>query len=56
MMMVFGGGVFQVLQGVICDNVSYMAAFIVPILALAYIFIYTVGFSKPADNIEELTK
>lgn len=56
MMMVFGGGVFQVIQGVICDNVSYMAAFIVPILALAYIFIYTVGFSKPADNIEELTK
>ena len=57
MMMVFGGFVFQIIQGLLIDSgVSFMVSFIVPGLALAYIFLYTVGFSKPADNIEELTK
>ena len=57
MMMVFGGFVFQIIQGLLIDSgVSFMVSFVVPGLALAYIFIYTVGFSKPADNIEELTK
>lgn len=57
MMMVFGGFVFQILQGLLIDSgVSYMASFIVPGLALAYILLYTVGFSKPAANIEELVK
>ena len=54
---VFGGFVFQIIQGLLIDSgVSFMVSFIVPGLALAYIFLYTVGFSKPADNIEELTK
>lgn len=57
MTMVVGGGIFQLIQGQLIDSgVSYMVSFVVPILALAYIFIYTVGFSKPADNIEELVK
>ena len=57
MMMVFGGFVFQIIQGLLIDSgVSFMVSFVVPGLALAYIFLYTVGFSKPADNIEELTK
>ncbi len=56
MTMVVGGGIFQVIQGVVCDNFSYMTSFIVPGLALAYIFIYAVGFSKPAANIDELVK
>ena len=57
MMMVFGGFVFQILQGLLIDSgISYMLSFIVPGLALAYIFIYTVGFSKPADDIEALVK
>ena len=57
MMMVFGGFVFQILQGLLIDSgVSFMVSFVVPGLALAYIFIYTVGFSKPAANIEELVK
>ena len=57
MMMVFGGFVFQIIQGLLIDSgVSFMVSFVVPGLALAYIFIYTVGFSKPADNIEELVK
>ena len=57
MMMVFGGFVFQILQGLLIDSgISFMLSFIVPGLALAYIFIYTVGFSKPADDIEALVK
>ena len=57
MMMVFGGFVFQILQGLLIDSgVSFMVSFVVPGLALAYIFIYTVGFSKPAANIEQLVK
>ena len=57
MMMVFGGFVFQIIQGLLIDSgVSFMVSFVVPGLALAYIFLYTVGFSKPADNIEELVK
>lgn len=57
MMMVFGGFVFQILQGLLIDSgVSFMASFIVPGLALAYILLYTVGFSKPAANIEDLVK
>ncbi len=57
MMMVFGGFVFQIIQGLLIDSgVSFMVSFIVPGLALAYILLYTVGFSKPAANIEELVK
>lgn len=57
MMMVFGGFVFQIIQGLLIDSgVSFMVSFVVPGLALAYIFLYTVGFSKPAANIEELVK
>lgn len=57
MTMVVGGGIFQLIQGQLIDSgVSYMVSFIVPGLALAYIFIYTVGFSKPADDIEALVK
>lgn len=58
MTMVVGGGIFQLVQGMLidCFHVPYMLSFIVPGLALAYIFVYTVGFSKPAANIEELVK
>ncbi len=57
MTMVVGGGIFQLIQGQLIDSgVSYMVSFIVPGLALAYILLYTVCFSKPAANIEELVK
>ncbi len=57
MMMVVGGGFFQVLQALLIDSgVSYMTSFVVPALALAYIFIYAFFLSKPQANIEEAVK
>ncbi len=56
MTMVVGGGVFQVIQSLLIGKVGYMPSFVVPVLALAYILIYSLLFSKPQADIEEAVK
>ncbi len=56
MTMVVGGGVFQVIQSLLIGSVGYMISFIVPLLALAYIFNYAFLLSKPQADIEEAVK
>ncbi len=56
MTMVVGGGVFQVIQSLLIGKIGYMPSFVVPALALAYILIYSLLFSKPQANIEEAVK
>ncbi len=40
MMMVVGGGVLPLVQNFIADNAGYMISYIVPLLAMAYMFYY----------------
>ncbi len=56
MTMVVGGGVFQVVQSLLIGKVGYMPSFVVPVLALAYILVYSLLFSKPQADIEEAVK
>jgi FHS family L-fucose permease-like MFS transporter len=56
MVMVVGGGVLPLVQNFIADKAGFMVAYIVPILALAYMFLYSAFFSKPPKDIDELVK
>ena len=56
MVMVVGGGVLPLVQNFIADKASYMVSYAVPVLALAYMFIYSAFLSKPPKNIDELVK
>ena len=56
MVMVVGGGLLPLLQNFIADKASHMVSYIVPIVALGYMFIYSAFLSKPPKNIDELVK
>ena len=50
MMMVVGGGVLPLVQNFIADKAGYMVSYIVPLIALAYLFIYAVWGSKNVNK------
>ncbi len=56
MTMVVGGGLFPLLQSYLADKMGYMFSYIVPGVMLAYMFLYSVCFSKPEAGIEEKVK
>ena len=56
MVMVVGGGVLPLIQNAIADHAGYMVSYGIPVFALAYMFVYSAFFSKPAANIDELVK
>ena len=56
MVMVVGGGVLPLVQNFIADKAGYMVSYAVPVLALAYMFVYSAFLSKPPKNIDELVK
>ena len=56
MVMVVGGGILPLVQNAIADKAGFMIAYIVPILALGYMFVYSAFLSKPPKNIDELVK
>ena len=45
-----------VAQNFIADKAGYMFSYAVPVLALAYLFVYSAFLSKPPKNIDELVK
>lgn len=50
MMMVVGGGVLPLIQNYIADNAGYMVSYIVPLLAMAYMFWYALAGSKNVNT------
>ena len=56
MVMVVGGGVLPLVQNFIADKAGYMISYAVPVLALAYMFVYSAFLSKPPADIEERVK
>ena len=56
MVMVVGGGVLPLIQNGIADKAGFMIAYIVPIIGLAYMFVYSAFLSKPPADIEERVK
>ena len=50
MMMVVGGGVLPLIQNYIADNTGYMISYIVPLLAMAYMFWYALIGSKNVNK------
>ena len=52
MMMVVGGGLLPLLQNFIADNAGYLISYIVPLIAIAYMFFYAiVGCKNVNKNI-----
>ena len=43
-------------QNFIADKSGYMVSYAVPVLALAYMFVYSAFLSKPPADIEERVK
>ena len=56
MVMVVGGGILPLIQNGIADKFGHMFSYIVPGLALAYLFVYSAFLSKPPKNIDEMVK
>lgn len=50
MMMVVGGGVLPLIQNFIADNTGYMISYIVPLIAMAYMFWYALAGSKNVNK------
>lgn len=50
MMMVVGGGVLPLVQNFIADSTTYMISYIVPLLAMAYMFYYAIIGSKNVNK------
>lgn len=50
MMMVVGGGVLPLVQSFIADHSTYMTSYIVPLLAMAYMFIYAIWGCKNVNK------
>jgi FHS family L-fucose permease-like MFS transporter len=50
MMMVVGGGVLPLIQNYIADNTGYMISYIVPLLAMGYMFWYALIGSKNVNK------
>lgn len=61
MVMVVGGGVLPLVQNGIADKIGaagngFMWSYLVPAIALAYMFVYSAFLSKPPADIEEQVK
>ena len=56
MVMVVGGGILPLVQNAIADSAGYMISYVIPVLALAYLFVYSAFLSKPPANIDDLVK
>ena len=56
MVMVVGGGVLPLVQNAIADKCGHMVSYVIPVAALAYLFVYSAFLSKPPKNIDELVK
>ena len=50
MMMVVGGGVLPLIQNLIADSVGYMVSYLVPLLAMGYMFWYALIGSKNVNK------
>ena len=50
MMMVVGGGVLPLVQNFIADKAGYMISYVVPVIALAYMFYYALIGSKNVNK------
>ena len=50
MMMVVGGGILPLIQNKLADCTSYMVSYIVPFVALAYLFYYAIIGSKNVNK------
>lgn len=50
MMMVVGGGLFPLLQNFIADNAGYLISYIVPLIAIAYMFFYAIVGCKNVNK------
>ena len=56
MVMVVGGGILPLVQNAIADKCGHMVSYVIPVAALAYLFLYSAFLSKPPKNIDELVK
>ena len=56
MVMVVGGGILPLIQNGIADKCGHMVSYVIPVLALAYLFVYSCFLSRPPKNIDELVK
>ena len=56
MVMVVGGGILPLIQNALADKFGHMVSYVVPGLALAYLFVYSAFLSKPPADIEERVK
>ena len=50
MMMVVGGGILPLIQNKLADSTSYMVSYVVPFIALAYLFYYAIIGSKNVNK------
>ena len=50
MMMVVGGGVLPLIHNFIADHAGYMLSYFVPLIAMAYMFVYATFFSKNVNK------
>ena len=50
MMMVVGGGLLPLLQNFIADNAGYLISYIVPLIAIAYMFFYAIVGCKNVNK------
>ena len=52
MMMVVGGGVLPLIQNFIADKAGYMVSYVIPLLAMAYMFYYAlIGYKNVNKDI-----
>ena len=56
MVMVVGGGILTLVQNAIADKVGFMFSYILPAVALGYLFVYSAFLSKPPADIDEQVK
>lgn len=56
MVMVVGGGILPLVQNAIADKVGFMFSYIIPAVALGYLFVYSAFLSKPPADIDEQVK
>jgi len=50
MMMVVGGGILPLLQNLIADTMGYMISYIIPLIAIVYMLLYTIIGSKNVNK------
>ncbi len=50
MMMVFGGGILPLVQNAVADSAGYMTSYIIPLIAMAWMFCYALFGSKNVNK------